>query len=135
MGEQLPSLFGEQAQRELSLVAVFGDNAPINAHCCSSQSSRSSPRQYTQPMSAASASASASATDHEDGGEIGARQIDLIGAPLTASQPPGTGAGGSGLGPGTGGDHRARRPDRLSDRCRGTSLLMPAPGFTAKLAD
>jgi hypothetical protein len=43
--------------------------------------------------------------------------------------------GGSGLGSGTGGDHRARRPDRLSDRCRGASLLIPAPGFTAQLAD
>jgi hypothetical protein len=41
--------------------------------------------------------------------------------------------GGSGLGSGTGGDHRARRPTRLLDRCRGASLLMPALGFTAKL--
>jgi hypothetical protein len=42
--------------------------------------------------------------------------------------------GGSGLESGTG-DHRAHRPDRLLDRCRGASLLLPALGFTAKLAD
>jgi hypothetical protein len=66
-GEQLPSFVGEQAQRGLSLVAVFGDNALGKRPLLLKPVIALFARQYTQPVSAASASAPASAMDNEDG--------------------------------------------------------------------
>src|SRR5262245_56309041 len=71
-------------------MAAFGDTALVNAGCCSSRSSRPSPRPYTAHIGGLGEYAD---TGNGQPGpqETGVRHIDLIGAPLTASQPTETG--------------------------------------------
>jgi len=86
VGEQLPSFVGEQAQRGLSLVAVLADNALVKRPLLLEPVIALFARQYAPPGECAGVG------DGQRGRqEIGARQIDLLAAPSTASQPAGTG--------------------------------------------
>ena len=71
MGEQFPSFVGEQAQRGLSLVAVFGDNALVRRPLLL----KLVIALFAAPVHPAHvgglASAPASAVDHENGGRSG----------------------------------------------------------------
>ena len=84
-GWQLPSFADEQPQRGLSLVAVFGYNAPVKRP------------QLLEPVIALFARQDAqlgecAGAGHGRGRPVIGRQIDLIGAPSTASRPAGTSA-------------------------------------------
>jgi len=84
-GWQFPSFAGEQAQRGLSLVAVFGYNVPVKRPLLLEPVIALFARQHAQLGECAGAG------DGRGRPEIG-RQIELIGAPSTASRPAGTGA-------------------------------------------